>query len=253
MRKKLKWIIPVSLIFILLVTGVLLLTEDYFIKKAYWKKIWVHRVNSKEKLREVNHQFTGVEVDLDYIDSLNVFDVNHPPAESIGLSLYEYLKANDNPNLMFWLDMKNLNTQNAQQEFTRLVQITQSLGYKPQRFIVESESPEALSLFSDYGFKTSYYLHYPGIYTLKGKEQGDYIKYLSRQIEAHPTKYLSSPWWDYQILKEHFPNKEKLLWFAVAELKFSNPVSKHLYRLKVAKDPKVQVILMDINTKAKFR
>ena len=57
---------------------------------GYEHKIWAHRVNSIEKLKETISCFEGVELDVVYIEDGDFFDVNHPPAESIGLSLDEY-------------------------------------------------------------------------------------------------------------------------------------------------------------------
>jgi len=75
------------------------------LKLVFNEKIWIHRVNSIEKLGEVQADFYGVELDVVFLDSLNEFDVNHPPAESINLSLFEYLSTiKENKKLHFWLD-----------------------------------------------------------------------------------------------------------------------------------------------------
>ena len=253
-KKKLrKW--GLVLIFFLAVIGIglQLLKSDFFLKQMEWEKIWVHRTNSRGILAEVNHTYAGVETDVDFFDSLGKFDINHPPAQSIGLDLYDFLKANNNKNLKFWLDMKNLRVENDSIEFSKLDSIVNLLGYHPENFIIESGDPSSTFIFLQHGYKTSYYLHWPGLYTLGKKELNLKLASISKNIKEHPTTYISSPWWDYQILKENFPDKEKLLWFAVAELPFSNFVQKHLYRLKVAKDPKVKVILMDVKTRTPFR
>ena len=49
------------------------------------EKVWAHRVNTKIKLAEAADKFTGVQLDI--VINKDNFDVNHPPVESIDLSL----------------------------------------------------------------------------------------------------------------------------------------------------------------------
>ena len=75
------------------------------------EKIWAHRVNSLGKLQLAKKKFSGVELDIVFAEKNGqwYFDVNHPPYESIALSLDEYFASLDNPNqLKLWLDFKNL-------------------------------------------------------------------------------------------------------------------------------------------------
>jgi hypothetical protein len=62
-------------------------------------KVWAHRVNSIEKLAQTGALYSGVELDLVFVDEGEAafFDVNHPPAPSIGLSLDAYLSSVERP------------------------------------------------------------------------------------------------------------------------------------------------------------
>jgi len=184
------------------------------LKLMFNEKIWVHRVNSIEKLSEVQANFYGVELDVVFIDSLNIFDVNHPPAESINLSLENFLSSiKENKSLHFWLDFKNLSGQNQKNAVYRLNAICELLVLSRSNFIIESSSVLLLREFAEAGYQISYYLHWPGLYSLDSsglqKELND-IKVNLSQLKFNV--YLSSYYRDYDILKKNFPEYDIILW-----------------------------------------
>ncbi len=227
-------------------------TSDFLLKQLHADKIWVHRVNSIEKLQEVNSTFSGVELDVVFNSALNVFDVNHPPAESIGLNLVEYLKSNKQSELNFWLDFKNLSPENALQALKRLEFLCVELAISKEQFIVEATQPELLKLFAKSGFQTSYYLHWPGLYQLSEENLNETITQIKANIFPE-LSYISSSYHDFELLNQYFPNQEKLLWLTENETKFSSTIKEHCYRMKIANHPKIKVLLVQINTKASNR
>ena len=56
-------------------------------------KVWLHRVNSVERAVRMAKQYRGMEIDVMYDSAADAFDVGHPPAPSIGLSLDRLLAA----------------------------------------------------------------------------------------------------------------------------------------------------------------
>jgi hypothetical protein len=124
-------------------------------------KIWVHRVNSVEKLKQSEAIFSGVELDLVFNrdGAGGTFDVNHPPADSIDLSLDDYLSNSDPPGSMTdWLDIKNLTDQNKREVLARLQWIVKRHDLRTDQIIAESPKFEALRQLSEGGLLTSYYL-----------------------------------------------------------------------------------------------
>jgi heptose-I-phosphate ethanolaminephosphotransferase len=124
-------------------------------------KVWAHRVNSIKKLEESGATFSGVELDLVFVeeDGASFFDVNHPPADSIGLSLDDYLASRREPgSLRYWLDVKNLSDANEEGALARLRWLVDHHGLSHDRLIVESPTFSSLGRFSGDGFRTSYYL-----------------------------------------------------------------------------------------------
>ncbi|MBW6482708.1 MAG: FAM151 family protein [Vicingaceae bacterium] len=228
------------------------ITTDFFLTQLYDDKIWVHRVNSIDKLQEVNTTFFGVELDIVFGSTLGNFNVNHPPATSIGLSLLEYLKSNKQRDLNFWLDFKNLSPENAVPSLKRLEFLCTELIIPKKQFIIETTQPELLKLFANSGFQTSYYLHWPGLYQLTEEDLNKTISQIKARIFPELT-YISSSYHDFEIMQEHFPDQEKLLWLTENETKFSSKIQEHLYRLKIINDPTVKVLLVQIKTEAPNR
>ncbi|MCO6494803.1 MAG: hypothetical protein J5I91_03860 [Bacteroidetes bacterium] len=226
------------------------LIQKYY-EKVIKDKIWVHRVNSIERLKETAPLYSGVEVDILYIPEKANFDVSHPPAGSTGVTLYNFIKSNPNKSTHYWLDLKNLDSTVSAGALSRLLSICKDLSINKDFFIIESDNPKELKVFSDSGFKTSYYLHYPGLYTLSEAELLTQLSIIKGNMKYYTT-YISSPFHDYEILKQYFPEKEKLLWMAESKLKFRDELQKSLYALKVASDPKVKVILYWAEMKAEI-
>lgn len=215
-------------------------------------KIWAHRVNSIERLQEIAPHYKGVEVDIMFVPSENNFDVYHPPALSSDLSLFDFLKSNEDSNTLYWLDFKNLDSIILPNAIDRLIYICNTLSLNQNRFIVESNQTKELQAFEQAGFKTSYYLHYPGLYTLSDEDLQAALEKINEGMK-YPTTYISAPIHDYDILKKYYPDKEMLLWLAENKLTFADNMNRSVHEWKVASDPKVKVLLYWIATKAEIK
>jgi hypothetical protein len=181
------------------------------IQSEYAEKIWVHRVNSIAKLNEVQSLFHGVELDIVIKDD-GFFDVNHPPAESIDLSLREYFDAAlRRSQFGFWLDIKNLTPSNSQQALSRLMQLCTEFSISPGQIIVESTNPAVLPLFKKEGFQTSYYLP-QHLGDGSAKQQREKLNTLKNTVNQFPSDFLSTNRKDYSIVKSEFPRAQILTW-----------------------------------------
>ena len=225
-----------------------------FLKLIFNEKIWVHRVNSIEKLSEVQANFFGVEIDVVFLDSLNEFDVNHPPEPSINLTLEEYLSTVEtNKELHYWLDFKNLNEQNQKKAFDKLNAICTSLTLSRGNFIVESSNVFLLHEFSKAGYQISYYLHWPGLYSLNENQFKMELNQIKVKLDSFNYQgYLSSDYRDYEILKRYFPKHEILLWLDDSfgrEKKFED----RLQLYKMLSDNQVKIMLMKYKSELKER
>ena len=230
--------------------------QTYFFEVCFSSKIWAHRVNSIEKYKEASNVFSGIELDLVFNSLNNTFDVNHPPAESINLSLFDFLKSKkDYHNFGVWLDFKNLDEFNYQQSVNKLASIIKILNIKSENIIVESKEPLYLYEFSKNGFKTSYYLPY-NISSLNNEDLMIQVHFINGLINSDKIDYISSDVKDYTFMKENFPNTKIITWIIT-----NPPKIKNLYTLKrsitnfkrnfiVLNDQNVEIVLFKFNAES---
>ena len=210
---------------------------------GYHNKIWAHRVNSIEKLNSALEYYNGFEVDLVYNESEDFFDVNHAPAKSINLHFETYINTSTNINKAkgIWLDIKNLNQNNAQKILKRITKIFNNKNISLNNVIIESRFPEALSIFSEQGFKTSFYLPY-NLHQKQENELYKSINQIKKVLRSQPNLAISSNHRDYEIMKKYFPDTEKYIWALVYTLNLEFLTTK-----KILKDDKVKVVLVNYN------
>lgn len=170
----------------------------------------MHRVNSVEKLLEVENHYSGVELDIEW--KHGKFDVNHPPKETIGLTLFNYLRSSKrSDSLGFWLDFKYLKAPFSDSAVGRLNEICNQLNLSKNQFIIESNNPNALLSFSKNGYQTSYYVP-SQMHTKDSLKLYKTLKIISKNSNLDSNMYLSSNYKDYNILKTYFPKREFLFW-----------------------------------------
>lgn len=235
---------------LILLAIVLLFVYNYATFKldfmGYQDKIWAHRVNSIEKLEFTQNRYAGIELDLVFDEKTKTFDVNHPPTESIGLTLETYFSHYDLGNHGgIWLDFKNLTATNAESSLERLIVLSEKFQLEKNKIIVESRQPEYLGGFKKAGFKTSYYL--PTFMNQLSEEKlQEKISEINLNLENYPTTAISTNIVDYEIIAAYFPNHTKYLWSI--DKTFTSRVFKNYFRnRKALKDPTVEVLLVRVN------
>lgn len=239
-----------TLIFIYLILCFLISRHNQIFAYFFPEKIWVHRVNSIEKLKEVYSKFEGVELDVVFMKDKNVFDVNHPPARSINLSLLEYLSSVQIDSAKrFWLDFKNLTDSTMVSSYQKLDTICNIININKDQLVVESKNPEFLNIFHKNGYKTSYYL--PGnLYALQDTALEKEIQTVKDLSSANETTFLSANLDHYHLLKEHFPDRKMLTWaynysegFTLNPIKVFKKIKPVYYKYKVLSDENVAAVL----------
>ena len=210
---------------------------------GYYDKIWAHRVNSTEKLESALNYFEGVELDLVYDAEQDILDVNHPPAPSIGLSFENYFsKLSDNQKPFLWLDIKNLESSNADAILERLIKIFKSKAYPLEKVLIETRYPESLHIFAEHGFMTSYYLPYD----LNKKSESNLeneIQEIKQVLAKHPQLGISTNYHDYDTIKTYFQSEKKYIWVLVSS--YSLEFSKIR---EILKDETVEAVLVNYKT-----
>lgn len=234
----------IQLFFVLIFTSLLAIgfLSNTTLRVLFPTKLRAHKVNTIEKMLEAREVFSGLELDVVYHADKNYFEVNHPPDSSIHLTLANYLQKNsENKNCNYWLDFKNLDSNNAMKSSISLDSLTQSYSLQNSNFIVESMNPNCLSGFKAKGFQTAYYL--PSDLYLKSEEElKAQINSIKIKLAQSKTTYISFDYRDYSLVKKYFPDEKKIAWFTVYGK--TNKFLARLLLFKIAFDEKVDVLLV---------
>lgn len=136
--------------------------DNYLATQFLPEKLWLHRVNSVGKQEEFSSKYAGLEFDLVFYDKEMAFENSHD-ADSLEkfnfemqLKLYQSL---GNANGM-WLDFKNLTEKNKFDSLTVLSNLLEKYNVDKSKVWVESQNWQALRVFKEAGFRTSYYFPY---------------------------------------------------------------------------------------------
>jgi len=250
MRAKTAMIIS-TLILLLIAGGIVYYYHPHKLEHlGHTDKVWAHRVNSLEKLAYTQKKYTGLELDVVFDTVTNTFDVTHPPTPSIGLTLEEWMQALDAEKGV-WIDFKNLTATNQGAALERLLKIVAQNNLKKEQFIVESQHPQYLQDFTTAGFQTSYYLP-SHLHVLSEGGLHEKLSEINSNILSHPTTYISTNIEDYPLIAEYFPEQQKLLWSLFTTYNKSMLPNYRLTR-KALQDPKVNVLLVRVNSSAGHR
>ena len=219
-----------------------------------FEKIWAHRVNSVGKLDQLGRLYAGVELDLMIqIDSRGAmhFDINHPPADSIGLSLDAYWsRAQGTGPLGYWLDIKNLDADNAAAAASQLRALMQRHGLATHQVVTESTEYIALAELSAAGLRTSFYLPYLKLEELDDEELERRAVDLARQAREARAGAISFPghMLDYvrTSIRPRVGDVEMLTWYPRRSL--ANPEDAPFLQT-VIDDPAVEIVLVGHRTR----
>ena len=203
------------------------------------QKVWQHKVNSIEKLK--NCSFTGIELDIVYLANKNVFDVYHPPKKSQNLHLKNYLKTLPKNTKHLWLDFKNLNNTNAEKSIKLLSKLVKEHELNKKNIVVESNQMALLVLFQTNGYKTSYYFP-QGLSKSSNQNLQSKLMMIKKELKENKPTYISSKYDDYDLLKENFPEQKKLFWFNVYG--DNNQLKVRFLLFKILLDENVDALLI---------
>lgn len=177
---------------------------------GHYDKIWAHRNNSINKANTSEKYFKGIELDLVFNQKEDFLDVNHPPTKSIHLDFANYVSKLDRQPYL-WLDIKNLNNNNAKLIYDKLIDIINLNNYPKTKILIETRFPEALSSFTSSGFKTSYYLPF-GLSKMNDSILNNTLNHIRKVLNEQSEIGISADYEDYEIIRKNFPNKIKYTW-----------------------------------------
>lgn len=187
---------------------------DQLIQKFYpiSEKFWLHRSNSIEKLEELSSKYEGVELDIVFFAVENNFDVSHDSNGRIDYPLDSFLHVLANTDNRVWLDFKNLNMNNSVQSLYLLSKMLERNNINKDRVIVESRDYNALKLFKEQGFYTSFYCPVDDKYLNTKEGRGLFVELVSKAIDSGSVDAVSFPVEYYSLVKSINHNTDLLTW-----------------------------------------
>jgi hypothetical protein len=130
-----------------------------------------------------------------------------------------------------------LTSENASEILNRISFLLKKRQYSFEKLLIESQHPEALNLFNDAGFQTSYYLPV-GLTKKSASELDSAIETIQLALSKNKKMGVSSNYLDYEIMSSYFPERQKYLW-KIDGLTFNN----YSQARKILKDTTVKVVL----------
>lgn len=201
---------------------------------SYCQKLWVHRVNSYERLQAVQEYFGGFETDLVFDKAANTFSITHPPAPAGDLTADDYFRWLKLSGKKMWLDIKDLQPADAEAAVQYFIRSDSLYGIR-DKVVVESSVPVFVNKLASKGFIVSY-LVLPQY--LAGNER-DTVPNLLPEVS-----FVSQEDRFVDALKRHYPGKKIITW----ALSFDNYYNfSHLRSL--LSDPSIAIVLINVKSR----
>lgn len=185
----------------------------YFSLGSTPERIWLHRCNSLEKLEEKQAAYPNFEVDLVFREP-GIFDVTHDLDKSYGLTIEPFFEHIGETRGRMWLDIKNLSLANAALMLQAINELCETYGVEKEQLIVESPNEEALLLFRENDFYTSYYVKFPKASRLSSSEVDSCIVLLRGVADRGNVNAISFHYSWYKPISEKLnrPSIDLLTW-----------------------------------------
>lgn len=202
-------------------------------------KAWAHGVNTLEEARQKSQVFEGLELDLYYSPDRDLLLVGHDPDDILdNLSFETWLEAIDQPSThCYWLDIKNLQTQNAANIAQYVNRLADQHGLK-NRIMIERWDVAALKIVKSYGLHVILWVD--DLY-ISGQGEEEWRQTLQEDIDKLHPDALSADFLMFPLLPETFPDENIHLWDTPKAYNEENVA----HTLMLMQHPSVKVVLVD--------
>ena len=210
------------------------------------QKIYTHRCDSVEKVKEQIGKVIGVELDITFYPDQGIFDTSHDPQPSIKFPLEDFFVELSKTDFKFWLDFKNLTSENAVQALNELNRLFKKYNIDKSRAILESHNYQNLDIFHKDGFYTSYYCPVDDQrYLITDENFEEYKSQLIKAVNSGNISAVSFPASYYYLVKKTGVDVDLLTWhlgmnFSLHNLRF---FIRDKFIKTLMDDEKVKVIL----------
>lgn len=161
----------------------------------FLERLWIHRVNSAEKLSRLQSIKKNVEVDLilemDSNNSIQIL-VGHDQSDPTNFPISKYFEViKNNKQIKLWLDLKNINSNNFDHFITRFEQLLLIYNLDKTQFILESVDINIAKQFKTNGYQSSFYIWVDNVHNLSEKEKEKKLLQLFSVVEESKLTRLS--------------------------------------------------------------
>jgi hypothetical protein len=206
-------------------------------------KIWAHRVNDTLSAQIKEGLFDGLEIDLFYSEFQSVLFLAHDIEDTLkNLSFETWLSSLKNPkDSNYWLDLKNLNINNAEKIATHILHVANNYGIK-NNIIAESSAPRSLLILKNLGIDVLLWMD--NIYWWDNKDTARWVESVTKKINILGTNSVSGDYLIYPLLSDSFPNLNIYYW----NTPINNPTLNMERTIEMCRLPNVKVVLVDYDT-----
>ena len=202
-------------------------------------KIWAHKVNDTATAREKSKKFAGLEVDAIYSEYQDKIFVGHNPEDTANdLQIDDWINCVENPSQKcFWIDMKNLDSHNAEPISKKILGIMDKHNMTDNIF-VESPDVNALKKIKHSGLRVILWTENP---VWNKIDTATWIEHTKGKIKELCPDAISNEAEMYELLTENFPEQNIHLWQTPAKYNEGNVETTK----KLCNNKSVKVVLVD--------
>lgn len=219
-------------------------------------RIIPHRVDSIGKLSQVLYDgYFAFELDLIFREDINgdYFEVGHDEKTRSYMKFYDFLSKLPISDIeIIWLDVKNISEENIHKVKKRLSALDEHYKLKDKIIVETGATSPLVSILSDSGFQTSYYLPTRILVELLKKDEQETLRIkaneIARQVAVQKMRAVSFDLRLYPFVKQYL---ETLIddsivyytWFPGTNLVDPGFIEK-LHGRPYFDDPRVKIILV---------
>ena len=225
----------------------LLLSGCHQSPKQYTNKFWAHKANDIEVAKQKRQLFKGLEVDSVYSAYQNELFVGHEFRDTLkGLTFSQWMAALGRPrSTRFWLDVKNLDTTNAEQISQLIRKVTDKYHIR-RHVLVENQSHQALKIVKEH--KLPVLLWVDNLYWIFPHDTVAWLKTTQEHVNELCPNGLSCEYRLYPLLNSSFPENDIYYWHTPCD---KTPENVEFDKM-LAKEQNIKVILVDYDEPVEF-
>lgn len=224
--------------------------NERFYDSELLSKVWIHRVNHPEKLKELVDLNKNSEIDVVIKENKAGIQllVGHEVNADDNIPLASFLNiVKGHHNIKMWLDLKNVTPNNQDMFLNTFAKLMEESNLVKSQFIMESTSLEVAKFFMNKGYLASFYIWVPDIKNKSEQQKEKILNELTPKIKTSGITRLS---FDYELIpaankvyKSILPNLKFLSWDT------SKRIDRDLdYAIDQVSNPQVDVFLIKYKT-----